>query len=237
MQKFLSNEKIKNFHIDVFVRDQINDFLKLVDISIGCINIVDIGGGIGHFAAKLNEISGISVRVIDADVDSIAIAKANGVFAELGDAANPHIMGNEDVVCFNLILHHLVASSEQETFHLQRKCVGLWRESTKAVFINEYIYESYFSNFSGRIIYEVTKSFFLSFICKKISKLIPSLHANTFGVGVRFRSHDEWVKMFEGAGYKVKSFTIGPQEFVSIPRRLLLIKEIRRDSFLIVPCN
>ena len=235
MQNLLSTDQIKSFHIDVFVQDQINNFSSLVDLNNKPLIIVDVGGGIGCFAAELKRISGISIRVIDSDADSISIAKANKVDAEIGDAANPPIVGNEDIACFNLILHHLVASSELETIHLQIRCLALWRETIKAIFVNEYIYESYFNNLSGRMIYEITKNRFLSFICKKISQLIPSLHANTFGVGVRFRSHDEWIKLFDGAGYKVKSLTIGAQEFISLPRRLLLIKEIRRDSFLLVP--
>ena len=68
-----------------------------------------------------------------------------------------------------------------------------------------------------------------------IAKLSPSLKANTFGVGVRFRSHKEWCKLFESLGFKVVGTKIGEEEFVSLPRRLLLIKNCRRDSFLLEP--
>ena len=237
MQKFLNTEHIKNFHIDVFVKDQINDFLKLIDIQGVPLKIVDIGGGVGYFATKLQKVSGFSVRVIDADLDSTMIAKSNGVDAMIGDASHPSILGDEDIITFNLILHHLVGLSEIQTFDLQTKSLKVWHSTVKAIFVNEYIYESYINGLSGCLIYAITKSKLLSKICRLISSLIPSLRANTFGVGVRFRSHDEWVRLFECTGYKVESYTRGQAEFVSWPRRLLFIKEIRRDSFLLIPNN
>ena len=40
------------------------------------------------------------------------------------------------------------------------------------------------------------------------SIVVPSLKANTFGVGVRFRAHGEWLRVFESAGYDVKSSVV-----------------------------
>jgi hypothetical protein len=62
-----------------------------------------------------------------------------------------------------------------------------------------------------------------------------SLQVNTFGVGVRFRAHDEWGRLFAAAGYAVKSSVVGDDERVSPVLRLLLIRHIRRDSFLLEP--
>jgi len=47
----------------------------------------------------------------------------------------------------------------------------------------------------------------------------------------------EWCKLFESLGFKVVGTKIGEEEFVSLPRRLLLIKNIRRDSFLLKPID
>ena len=69
------------------------------------------------------------------------------------------------------------------------------------------------------------------------SKLMPLLKANTFGVGVRFRSYDEWMQLFQEAGFSVVKTELGRKEIVSLPRRLLLIKQIRKDSFLITPAS
>jgi hypothetical protein len=56
---------------------------------------------------------------------------------------------------------------------------------------------------------------------------------NTFGVGVRFRSHDEWLEIFTALGLEVLGTVRGAEEVVSLPRRMLLIKSCRRDSFLL----
>lgn len=79
------------------------------------------------------------------------------------------------------------------------------------------------------------KSPLLSLIGSVISKLIPSLRANTFGVGVRFRNREEWIRVFDSAGYIVKSSSLGQSELVSFARKYLLIRQIRRDSFLLMP--
>ena len=63
--------------------------------------------------------------------------------------------------------------------------------------------------------------------------MVPSLRANTFGVGVRFRAADEWSKLFRQAGYEVVASQRGSDERVSLGRRMLLIKSCRRDSFVL----
>ena len=45
----------------------------------------------------------------------------------------------------------------------------------------------------------------------------------------------EWCKLFESLGFKGVGTKTGEEEFVSFPRRLLLIKNCRRDSFLLKP--
>src|SRR3546814_14279285 len=59
-----------------------------------------------------------------------------------------------------------------------------------------------------------------------------SLRANTFGMGVRFRSHKEWRQLFAEAGFHVLDMRTGRNERISPPLRGLLIKAIRRDSFV-----
>ena len=119
---------------------------------------------------------------------------------------------------------------------MQGHALSVWHSTVHAVFVNEYIYESYvINNLSGWLIYQITSNSVLSGLSRFIAKFSPSLKANTFGVGVRFRSHKEWCKMFESLGFKVVGTKIGKEEFVSLPRRLLLIKNCRRDSFFLKP--
>ena len=168
------------------------------------------------------------------DPVSIDAAKSLGVDAVVGDAMYPVINEDDGVASFNLILHHLVGSSEEETLALQSRAIAAWRVVNAKIFVNEYMYESWFGNFSGSLIFQITKSTILASIGKLVSKVIPSLKANTFGVGVRFRSNQEWKDIFKKTGFVVVDEVRGDKEFISIPRRLLLIREIRRDSFLLV---
>ena len=154
--------------------------------------------------------------------------------AEIGDALNPAQRGDEDVISFNLILHHLVAATDAETVALQKRAVALWRPLAKAVFVNEYIYDSYIGNASVWLIYRSTSSRLLSAFGRAVAKLIPSLRANTFGTGVRFRANQEWIDLFDSLGFKVAAYRRGPEENVSLARRILMIRSCRRDSFLLM---
>lgn len=237
-QRALSQEQIEAFYHDEFVDSQVGNYLALVPTLVPRPRaVVDVGGGCGFFAEGLRHAAGIADRVIDLDPTSVATCQEKGVEAAVGDALHPQVRGDEDVVCFNLILHHLVGSSEARTLALQKQALANWHGRAQAVFVDEYIYDSYFSDLSGRLIYEITSSKRLSALAKAVSRLVPSLRANTFGVGVRFRSCEEWRKLFESLGYHVAARVQGPEEHVSIARRLLLIRSCRRDSFLLTTAN
>ena len=240
MQSILSADQIEAFYHDAFVDDQVRDFSALLESNAdgaAIRRVTDMGGGCGFFAKKLGCQTGLELRVIDMDDTSVAACQAAGIDAARGDALNPRIIGDEDIVSFNLILHHLVGNTEKETLALQERALSVWRKHIKAIFVNEYIYESYFGYFSGRLIFEITKSPLLSWFGRVVSRFAPSLKANTFGVGVRFRASSEWRQLFEAAGYRVKATQVGRNETVSLPRRLLLIKHIRRVSFLLAPSS
>ena len=236
MQQLLSAEQIEAFYHDLFVEDQAQHFSEVsANLLTAEDRIVDVGGGCGFFARRLVQLVGQRVRVIDMDATSVAACHAAGIDADLGDALHPIIRDEDSVACFNLILHHLVSRSEAGTRALQVRALRAWHHRAKAVFVNEYIYESYFRDISGRLIFGITKSRLLSAIARAVARLVPTLMANTFGVGVRFRSHDEWIGLFRDAGFELVRWRQGSAEHIAAPRRLLLIKSIRRDSFLLRP--
>jgi len=233
-QTKLTEAQIKEFLHDQFVADQVRDFLELAG-GQGDGVIVDIGGGAGFFARALRDQSSIRVRVIDMDPGSIEICRSQGVDGRIGDALEPIAEGDERMVCFNLILHHLVGADEAATRTLQKKALAAWRQRGTPVFVNEYIYQSFLRRVSGRLIYEITSSRLLSAAARAVAKVVPPLRANTFGTGVRFRSHEEWRELFAEVGYRVADHRTGRPETVALPLRLLLIRDIRRDSFLLEP--
>src|SRR5690606_34490517 len=112
----------------------------------------------------------------------------------------------------NLILHHLIGRGDDETRALQLTALRAWRHKARRVFVNEYIYQSLIGQVSGRLIYEITSSQLLSDIGRQLARVIPAFKANTFGVGVRFRSCEDWHEMFREAGYRVVDSRTGPAE-------------------------
>jgi len=237
-QQKLSQDQIKSFYHDYFVESQVSDFITLLGPSINTFtgSILDVGGGAGFFASAIKDRLSIKVTVLDSDAQSVDLCHQAGIEAIHGDALTPVIIGSDNVVCFNLILHHLVGKSEEDTLGLQGRALSVWHPSAHAIIVNEYIYESFVINeFSGRLIYRITGSSLLSNLGRLVAKFIPTLKANTFGVGVRFRSHDEWQRIFISLGFDVVDTVKGKEEGVSLPRRLLFIKNCRRDSFLLRP--
>ncbi len=234
-QKTLSAVQVAEFYHDVFVQDQARDFGELAAPLDDKGVVVDIGGGVGYFAERVNAEFGYPVRVVDMDPESVARCEARAVPAQVGDALNPPVTGDEACICFNLILHHLVARDEAGTRKLQVGALAAWKGRGIPLFVNEYIYESFVDKASGRLIYAITSSKFLSALAGFAARFIPAFKANTLGVGVRFRSHGEWLALFREAGYDAMAVRIGADEEIKLPLRLLLIKVIRRDSFILRP--
>ncbi|AVA13632.1 hypothetical protein C3E99_07070 [Sphingopyxis sp. MG] len=112
-----------------------------------------------------------------------------------------------------------------------------WRDHETPIFVNEYIYQSFLGTVSGRLIYAITASRILSALAGFAARFIPAFRANTFGVGVRFRAHEEWMALFREAGFVPEAVRIGAEEQIKPPLRLLLIKTIRRDSFILRPAG
>jgi hypothetical protein len=235
VQRVLSAEQTRRFYHDEFVSDQIEAFVSLgVPAIVGAGVVVDVGGGCGFFAGAISHLNGTKVRVLDSDSQSVDICKSSGIEAAVENALCPSVLGDESVTCFNLILHHLVGRTDSEVFELQSKALRAWCNNGRHVFVNEYIYESYWlSGVSAWLIWIITSSKLLSAIGRIVAFTVPSLRANTFGVGVRFRTSTQWRKMFGTLGYGEVGYLRGHEERVSIPRRCLLIRSCRRDSFLL----
>ena len=237
-QRLLEAGRIAAFHHDEFVESQLVDFTELLGDDIGAHHrVVDIGGGVGHFAAALAARMGCRTRVVDVDQDSVSRARARGLDAEVGDAVTTRAADGAHVATLNLILHHLVAPGFGTTARLQASALANFVRvgGPKWLFVNEYIYESFVADRVGAaLIYGITASPTVSAAASTVARAVPSLQANTFGVGVRFRTAKEWLEMFRRTGWQVARSKRGPEEQISLPRRLAFgLRSIRRDSFLL----
>src|SRR5688500_10314049 len=197
VQRRLGGERIAEFYHDNFVADQVRDFDELV-IANGVPNgvVADVGGGCGYFARAVAHEFGVATRVLDSDPVSVAEARKLGVDAELFDALDARFAGDEAIVCFNLILHHLIGNPVSETRSLQRRALANWRDRGVRIFVNEYIYDSpVVRGASAWLIGVITANRPLSAIAGIAGRLFPSLRANTLGVGVRFRDGPDWRRL------------------------------------------
>lgn len=234
-QQKLTDAQLAQFYVDIFVETQVRQFLQFTRGLIPPAKvIVDIGGGSGYFAQAIQVATGARTRVVDLDRRALERCRTlhPSVEAIFGDGVSPVQAGDEGIVCMNLMLHHLVGQTEAATRKLQKAALTSWRGKSEYLFINEYIYESP-ANISGRLIYEITSSRWLSACARLMSRLVPSFRANTFGVGVRFRANREWQQVFRECGYEVVRNERSHYDRVALPLRLLMIKSISIESYLL----
>jgi hypothetical protein len=139
MQRTLNTAQLSEFYINVFVDDQVRDFkLCFLDkhkLIAGA--IVDMGGGMGHFASTVKQDFANVVRVVEMDPVSVENCKVCGLEAEIGDATNYVPRGDEAVICFNLILHHLVSNTEVDTRRLQSIALRTWAGNSHRLFVKD----------------------------------------------------------------------------------------------------
>lgn len=235
-QRQLGPQQLEAFYQDGHASEQVERFV-IFDNAVAfnrSKKVLDVGGGCGHFASQLQRVTGMRARVMDTDAKSIEQCQRAGIEASVGDALAPQSEGNEGVVCFNLILHHLIGDDEATTRGLQKQALLAWRGKSDYLLVNEYVYNSFFHHdLSGRIIFAVTSSKFFSALGRFIGRFVPSLRANTFGVGVRFRSEASWLALFKECGFTVEKIIHGRTDHTQLARRVLLIKRKQRDSFLL----
>jgi len=236
MQKKLNKYQIENFQNFLGDESQVDNLLNMVPYHFFTADrvIVDVGGGNGFFYELLKNKINSKVVILDSDLNSIERCTEKGMTAYFDDVLNLEYKGRSDIVCFNLTLHHLIGENEELTYEMQCNALRVFAGKSIYLFIDEYSYDSFIFGLSGKLIYNITSNKFLSKIASIISIFFPSLKANTFGVGVRFREMNEWINLFEFSGYKVIKIIKGENIRIPFLRRLLFIRRQTKDSFLLI---
>src|SRR5690349_15237617 len=137
-QKQLSDEQIQAFRrpFPEACQKLVKDFTSIVDEKeySGKV-VVDVGGGCGTFAKLLSDTTGCRVRVLDTDQPSLDVAAQAGVETVCGDALSPPVRGDEGVICFSLVLHHLIGATEKMTAEMQRRALAVWHPHVNSIFV------------------------------------------------------------------------------------------------------
>jgi 2-polyprenyl-3-methyl-5-hydroxy-6-metoxy-1,4-benzoquinol methylase len=189
-------------------------------------NVLDLGGGNGHFADELLvRFPESTVTILD--ISSLLLSKNKSnprkelIFGSIENMS--HLLGERkfDCITINWVLHHLVgnnyvASRENCIATLEHCKVHL--NPNGMLIIADYLFDGYLkTNIPSHIIFSITKIKWRWFV--RIAKRF----FNTAGVGVCFRSRQAWEHIFAEAGFGVVTFEQG-LEFPSWSDHLLAIK-------------
>jgi hypothetical protein len=236
MQTILSTQSLAEFYHADFAREQVEDLCALAATSMLGATIVDLGGGVGHFAELLRTEHGADARVLDLDSESVRRCLDRSVPASVGDAITTRAADGADFAAFNMILHHLVGAGFHMTEKLQTAALANLANprGPKRVFVSEFVYEGYIPNWPAALIFAVTSSKMLSKAGASVARVVPSLRANTFGTGVRFRAASDWTRMFARSGWRVSAYRTHPSGPIGVAKLMALgLRSWRRDSFLL----
>lgn len=204
-QLHLRPEQISAF--DIQMRDAESVVAELKTYGISEIeSALDLGGGNGVLCDRLL-LSGLCKKATVFDLSDEMLRRnkrvANKSIVHGDIFSDPEkLLGSKsyDVVFINMVLHHLVGSSSKECLALLAKaCENLRKLCTDdalvVVYEQSYSRRLFFGPSPGRLIYYLTR-----IKNPLISSVFRMLGANTASVGVRFRSRDEWVTIFEAMG-------------------------------------
>lgn len=197
------------------------------DFNDGNFSFVDVGGGNGLFADRvLANYPQSQGTVLDSSELLLSKNTKNTrkkiIRADALDLVN---FGNYDIIFCNWVLHHLVKTG---SYTQTTKNLEIFFDSSRKVLssrgrlsIFEIDYNGFIDDLPGKSIFHLTSS-------KFIAPLTSKLGANTAGVGVCFRSHNEWVRKIEKSGYKILSYTQDSEDTpLSLMKKyLLFIKKV-----------
>ena len=241
-QRVLPQMAIDAFDTPEGTAEQLQHFKTVLGYARESVfSLLDIGGGTGFFATAVRkEFPRAAITILDLDESSVRKGRESGLNALQGSIIDPpaEIRGEQfDVVSFNLMLHHIIGDDEPSTYDLQRRALEQGRRlMTKEgkMFVHEICYEGrLLRDLSARLIYQITSSRFIGVAIRVIGKAIPSLNANTAGIGVRFRPSHQWMTLASKTGLILAKACKGEPERHSWIRRVcLLIQEVRRHSWL-----
>jgi SAM-dependent methyltransferase len=244
-QRILPQSAIDAFDTPEGVAEQVQHFKSLLGFnSHSVFSMLDVGGGTGFFANAIKtEFPHAEITILDLDEQSVMKGTKLGLNAIHGSIIDPPAAIRSrkfDVISLNLMLHHIIGDDDWSTLALQRCALTRVCEllaNQGHIFLHEICYEGrLFRDSSARLIYQVTASRCLGKALKLVGKAMPALSANTAGVGVRFRSMHGWSVLANSLKLKVVSVCQSEPEGHSWLRRtLLLIREVRRQSYLLRP--
>jgi SAM-dependent methyltransferase len=194
------------------------------DFPDGIFSFIDLGGGNGVFADRvLRNFPKSTGTVLDNAPSllekNVPHERKTVVLGGIEQIESLLPGRRFDVVCFNWVLHHLVGSTHEASTKHQCKALqdaaGLLSPNGRISVIENFYDGWLFDALPGRVIFELTAS-------KALAGLIRSMGANTAGVGVCFRSRNDWHKTMSASGLSVRNTQVDYIWRTSLPKKALL---------------
>lgn len=180
--------------------------LLSAEVDVGEVGtILDVGGGNGAF---LDRLLGRYPRAEAWLVDEAPQMIARNVAHERKQTLCGSVFDLDlllpkpkfDLVTVNVLLHHLVDDSPNETRERVVECLSLLRGRLRdggVMAIYEQFYDSFVPGIDpGELIFGITR-------LRAAAPLLRALGFATAGIGVAFRSRRGWLELFEEAGLRV----------------------------------
>lgn len=204
----LSDSQLASFDTEYVDADRWQMVKRNIDRDFpdGKFRFLDLGGGTGRFADLLLANYPLAEGCVF-DNSELLLAKNNPDPRKqlICDSAEHlgKIDGRFDLVSVHWLLHHLVGDSYAQTTINQRAVLGglaglLASRGRISVFENNY-QGLLLDALPGWLIYEATSM-------RSLAALTRRLGANTAGVGVCFRSEQQWRAMIAATGYKIVDY-------------------------------
>ena len=227
----LSDEQVQDFDIE-YVTDDLGKVLApwLDPFLSGESHFLDVGGGNGVFTDRVLQAYPSSIGINLEPSSHLANKNKRQLRKEVFNMPFENVAFKKtetfNVIFFNWVLHHFVASTYRQTVAAQiaalRAAADLLRPGG-AVFIFENFYDGrIFDDLPSRIVYELTGS-------RTLRPITARLKANTAGVGVCFHSKSGWRRLLATAGLHVCHLEHGYHygDFSLLKRILLHLKGVR----------
>jgi len=240
------SRQLSDKQLEVFDQEYVSDALWDVFVAATAdilahkgAHVLDVGGGNGRFVDKiLARFPESRATVLEPSALLIARNQPSQRKVVLQGGADDlvRLLGRDkfDVICFNWVLHHLVADTYEQSTRNQRFAISsaaklLATGGAISIFENSYVPAVSFLPTPGRVIYELTSKRALSLIAKAGG-------ANTAGIGVLFRHAGDWIDLLQQEGFRLQSrFDSDPWRFVALKKIVLNIDSVRTTHLLFRP--
>lgn len=202
------------------------------------VNVLDVGGGTGMFSDYLLE-RYINFQCIVLDNAKSLLQKNRmhvrkrllyGSAEDIGELVEEP----QDLILFNLVLHHFVTKSYSSTLQKQREILSAASKVLKPngrIFVIEDVVKGIFSdNLCSFLINRLTSA-----SNPVLARFVRRMGANTAGTGICFLGSNQWNKQFEESGLQiVASKSFHSWKINRLKSTLLTMAGIRHQMFTLM---